>query len=71
MWSSLFMVMFVALYAYAGHQTWWRMLVTDPNAGSCGVTAAVRTGTLPFPVYATFVAFWLPLVAVGWLANKL
>lgn len=71
MWSLVFTLTFIVLYAYAGHQTWWQMLITDPNASTCQISNAVRTGTLPFTVYALFVTFWLPLIAIGWLAHKL
>jgi hypothetical protein len=71
MWSPLLIVLGVFLYVYAGHQTWWRMLLTDPQARDCPITADVRNGTLPFWVYAGFVALWLPLVILGWTAAKL
>lgn len=59
------------LYAYAGHQTWWRMLLTDPNASGCRISAGVRNGTLPFWVYGFFVLFWLPLIIFGWTNSKI
>lgn len=55
------------LYLYAGHQTWWRMLLSDPGAKDCEVTSAFLNGTLPFIVYAGFLALWLPLLVLSWL----
>jgi cytochrome c oxidase assembly factor CtaG len=66
---SLSLVLF--FYFYAGHLTWWRMLLTDPKASECSITAAVRAGTLPVAVYLFFVAFWLPLLVLGWTTHKL
>jgi hypothetical protein len=61
----------LCMYVYAGHQTWWRMLLTDPTANDCLLTAEFRNGTLPFWVYAVFVMFWLPLVAFCWTTMKI
>jgi hypothetical protein len=71
MWSPIVTTTFaLLLYIYAGHQTWWRMLLTDPGAADCPLTADVRNGTLPFWVYAFFVVFWLPLIVLGWTTTK-
>lgn len=68
--SAWFAAATAGLYLYAGHQTWWRMLVTDPQAQSCSISIAVREHTLPFWIYGAFVLLWLPLLVLGWTTTK-
>jgi hypothetical protein len=70
MWSAVVISSVILLYIYAGHQTWWRMLLTDPQARNCPLTADIRNGTMPFWVYALFVTLWLPLIVLGWTTHR-
>jgi hypothetical protein len=70
LFDAIIIIIAIAMYAYAGHQTWWRMLLTDPNAEDCRIAAEFVNGTLPFRVYALFVVGWLPLMVLSWTNSK-
>lgn len=58
------------LYLTAGRQTFWLVMLMDPEPENCPITKAVAEGRLPYPVYAAFLLFWPAFMLGGWLASR-
>jgi hypothetical protein len=71
-WFTFSIIATIAvLWLVAGHQTWWRLLLEDPDASDCSIAASIRDGTLPPWVYSTFILFWPVFLFAGWVQNLL
>lgn len=53
-----------ALYLFAGRQTFWIIMLSDPER-NCPASKALEDGTFPKSVYALFILFWPLLLAYG------
>jgi hypothetical protein len=54
-----------ALYLFAGRQTFWLIMLSDPDSRDCLVTKALENGEFPKSVFALFTIFWPFLLAHG------
>lgn len=61
----------LALYLWAGRQTFWVVMLADPDPEGCEVGWAVRRGTFPLPVFIAFLLLWPLLMAAGWVLARL
>jgi hypothetical protein len=64
-------VMFAVLYLWTGRQTFWVIMLADPDPRGCEVAWSVRRGQFPKPVFFAFLLLWPILMAAGWVAAKL
>lgn len=55
------------LYLFAGRQTFWLVMLLDPEGEDCTVTKAVADGSFPRLLYVGFLVFWPILLLVGWV----
>ena len=60
----------VCLYLFAGRQTFWLVMLLDPEGGRCPITAAQAHDALPKTVFFAFVLAWPLLLAWGWACNR-
>jgi glucose-6-phosphate-specific signal transduction histidine kinase len=58
-------------YLFAGRQTFWLVLLLDPDSRDCEVTRAEQTNSRPMVMFLTFLIFWPVLLAAGWACAKL
>ncbi|SEM53608.1 hypothetical protein SAMN04488103_101410 [Gemmobacter aquatilis] len=54
-----------ALYLFAGRQTFWLIMLSDPDSRDCLVKKALENGEFPKSVFALFTIFWPFLLAYG------
>lgn len=61
----------ILTYLFAGRQTFWLILLLDPDSRGCEVTAVEREGGRPMPIFLMFLIFWPVLLLAGWACAKL
>jgi hypothetical protein len=59
------------LYLWAGRQTFWVVMLADPDPKGCAVGWAVRRGSFPLTVFVAFLLLWPVFMLLGWATARL